>query len=49
MKVWKWTALVVSGGLLMQFASCATDLLYYVMQVAASQAISGALGAAAST
>lgn len=46
MKVWKWTALVVSGGMLMQFASCATDLLYYVLQVAASQAVSSALDTA---
>ncbi len=47
MKAWKATALFVSGGLLLQLGSCATDFMYYLMQALATQLVSGLLNAAA--
>lgn len=47
MKAWKWTALVMSGGLLLQFGACAADIAYYLLQAAATQLITGALATAA--
>ncbi len=46
MKTWKWTALIVTGGMLLQFQTCVTDIAYYVIQLAAQQIITGALTAA---
>lgn len=37
MKAWKWTALVVSGGMLLQLNACVTDFAYYVMQLLVNQ------------
>ncbi len=49
MRKMKWTALVVSGGLLLQLGSCATDFGYYVLQALASQLATSAITAAASS
>jgi hypothetical protein len=46
MKTLKWTLLVMSGGLLVALGSCATDLLYFVMQGVATQIASAAVGGA---
>jgi hypothetical protein len=46
MKVWKWTALAVSGAVLLQLASCATDLAYLVLQSLATQVAAGLVGTA---
>jgi len=46
MKAWKATALFLSGGLLLQLGSCATDFMYYLMQALATQLISSLLNAA---
>ena len=49
MRAWKWTALTISGGVLLQLSACASDFGYYVMQTLATQLISGILSAAGST
>ena len=40
---WKWTVLVACTGTLLQFGTCATDLLYYIVQAAATQIAGGLL------
>ncbi len=42
-KTWKWITLTVSGGTLLALGTCATDLMYYAMQAAATQLVTGAL------
>ncbi len=46
MKAWKWTALVLTGGVLLQLNTCAVDLAYYVMQALATQVVSQMLTSA---
>ena len=50
MKVWKLAALALCGGVVLQLASCATDIAYLLIQSLATQLASGlitSLGAAA--
>ena len=49
MKAWKWTALAVSGGVLLQFSACATDFAYYILQAAATQVAAGLITSAVGT
>jgi hypothetical protein len=42
-RTWKWIALVAASGTLLQVSSCAMDILYYLIQAAATQLIAGAL------
>jgi hypothetical protein len=37
MRKWKWVALIASGAMLLQTASCATDFAYMVAQGVASR------------
>ncbi len=50
MKAWKCTLLALSGGVLLQAGSCATDFGYLIMQALATQLaaalLSGATGSA---
>lgn len=46
MKVWKLAALALSGAVLFQWASCATDLAYLLVQSLATQVASGLIGTA---
>ena len=46
MKVWKWTALALSGAVLLQWASCATDRAYLLLQTLATQVAAGLVGGA---
>jgi hypothetical protein len=46
MKAWKWTALALAGGVLLQLGACATDLGYYLLQALATQLATAALTAA---
>lgn len=49
MKKWKYAMLALSGGVLLQAGSCATDFGYLIMQALATQIaaalVSGAAGA----
>lgn len=47
MKAWKWTALALSGGVLLQLSTCASDFGYYVMQALATQIVTGIVSATA--
>jgi hypothetical protein len=49
MKAWKWTTLVLSGGVLLQFSACASDFGYYVMQALATQIVTALASAATGT
>jgi hypothetical protein len=40
---WKWTALVLCTGTLLQLSTCATDFLFYILQAAATQLAGGVL------
>ena len=46
MKAWKWMALALACGTLFQLEACVADFGYYLLQAAASQLLTGALGAA---
>jgi hypothetical protein len=46
MKVWKWAALTLSGGVLLQYNTCSTDFAYYIMQALATQIVTALLNAA---
>jgi hypothetical protein len=45
MKAWKWAALTLSGGILLQTSTC-SDFGYYVMQAVATQLVTVLLNAA---
>ncbi len=47
MRTLKWALLVTCGGVLSQLAGCADTLLYYVLDVVATQIVTAALTAAA--
>jgi len=46
MKSWKWAVLVASGAMLMQLSSCIVDLALVMLQAAASQLLTSAVGSA---
>jgi hypothetical protein len=48
MKKWKWIALVLSGGVLLQTSTC-SDFGYYLMQALATQVVTLILNAATGT
>ena len=39
MKAWKWTMLLVTGGVLVQLGGCAPALLYSLLDVTVSQLV----------
>lgn len=39
----KWVGLILSGGVLLQLSTCATDVGYYVLQALVNQVLTGAL------
>ncbi len=48
MKKWKWAALMLSGGMLLQTSTC-SDFGYYLMQALATQIVTVILNAATGT
>lgn len=48
MKKWKWAALALSGGVLLQASAC-SDFAYYLMQAFATQLATAILNAATGT
>ncbi len=48
MKKWKWAALALSGGVLLQTSTC-SDFGYYLMQALATQLVTAVLNAATGT
>ena len=43
MKKWKWIALTLSGGVLLQGSACVTDFAYYLINVLANELLTQAL------
>ncbi|MBP7748161.1 MAG: hypothetical protein KA383_18765 [Phycisphaerae bacterium] len=46
MRKWKWIALTLAGGTLLQLSACASDLGYYVLQLVATQIVSALVNSA---